>query len=115
MSRSSDETLRSPAFTPASGLFRVLMSAISIGGAGSRLSVLIYHRVLPKQDPLFPNEVDACAFDRQMCLLRSCFNILTLSDAVKRLRDGKLPSRAACITFDDGYADNAEVALPILN
>jgi peptidoglycan/xylan/chitin deacetylase (PgdA/CDA1 family) len=33
---------------------------------------------------------------------------------VRRLHDGSLPARAACITFDDGYADNHVVALPIL-
>ncbi len=46
--------------------------------------------------------------------LAACFNVIPLYDAVRGLRKGKLPDRAACITFDDGYADNAEVALPIL-
>jgi peptidoglycan/xylan/chitin deacetylase (PgdA/CDA1 family) len=79
------------------------------------LSILIYHRVLSEPDALFPGEVDAVTFNQQMRLISSCLQVMPLRDAVKRLREGKLPARAACITFDDGYADNAEVALPILN
>jgi peptidoglycan/xylan/chitin deacetylase (PgdA/CDA1 family) len=30
------------------------------------------------------------------------------------LREGKLPTRAACITFDDGYGNNHDVAAPLL-
>jgi peptidoglycan/xylan/chitin deacetylase (PgdA/CDA1 family) len=79
-----------------------------------RLSILIYHRVLAQPDPLFPGEVDAAAFDRQLSLLKRCFRVMPLLKAVRLLEQGRLPGRAACITFDDGYADNAEVALPIL-
>lgn len=78
------------------------------------LSILIYHRVLPHPDPLLPDVVDARRFDRQMALLKRRFNVLPLGTAVRALRHGTLPPRAACITFDDGYADNAAVALPIL-
>lgn len=42
------------------------------------------------------------------------FRVLPLREAVDRLQSGTLPAASACITFDDGYADNAEVALPIL-
>ncbi|PHV50754.1 carbohydrate esterase family protein [Janthinobacterium sp. BJB301] len=78
------------------------------------LSILIYHRVLARPDPLFPGEVDAALFQRQLGLLQRFYTPLPLSDAVRRLQDGSLPPRAACITFDDGYADNAQVALPLL-
>jgi peptidoglycan/xylan/chitin deacetylase (PgdA/CDA1 family) len=78
------------------------------------LSILIYHRVLAQPDPLFPGQVDARRFASQVRALGRGFNILPLGAAVRRLRAGTLPARAACITFDDGYADNVEVALPIL-
>jgi len=84
------------------------------GGAAGRLSVLIFHRVLRQPDPLLPEETDAAYFDWQMRIVKSCFNVLPLSEAVERLSRGSLPPRALCITFDDGYADNHEVALPIL-
>lgn len=79
-----------------------------------RLSILIYHRVLRDPDPLFPDEADAQRFDAQMRLLRRHFRVLTLGQALRMRDAGTLPARALAITFDDGYADNAEVALPIL-
>lgn len=78
------------------------------------LSILIYHRVLAQPDPLFPEQIDARRFEQHLRLLRRWFNPLPLTEAVRRLPESSLPQRAVCITFDDGYADNAEVALPIL-
>jgi peptidoglycan/xylan/chitin deacetylase (PgdA/CDA1 family) len=81
---------------------------------GRRLSILVFHRVLARPDPLFPGEVDAARFDQLMLTVSKGFRVLPLGDAVKSLAAGTLPPRALVITFDDGYADNAEVALPIL-
>lgn len=92
---------------------KILLQLMSPGG-GHSLSILIFHRVLASKDPLFPAEVDGVEFDRQVGILASLFNVIPLIDAVRARQAGTLPPRAACITFDDGYADNAEVALPIL-
>jgi peptidoglycan/xylan/chitin deacetylase (PgdA/CDA1 family) len=78
------------------------------------LSILIYHRVVPEPDPLAPYEVCAKEFDWQLALLERWFTVLPLREAAARLRNGTLPVRSACVTFDDGYADNVTVALPIL-
>ena len=85
-----------------------------IGPLSSCLSILIYHRVVAQPDPLFPDVVTAEEFDLQMAALTRWFTVLPLGRAVERLRNGTLPVRAACVTFDDGYADNALSALPIL-
>ena len=82
--------------------------------SGARLSILIYHRVLPAPDALFPDIVHALQFEAQMRLLAAAFNVLPLGEAATRLANGSMPPGALSITFDDGYADNAEVALPIL-
>lgn len=95
-------------------LMKLSVSQLSPPGARGRLSILIFHRVLPAQDPLFPTEVDARCFDRICGWLKDWFNVLPLDRAVRQLAAGKLPARAAAITFDDGYADNHGLALPIL-
>ena len=87
---------------------------LSPAGPSARLSVLIFHRVLPLQDPLFPDEMHARRFDELCGWLKQWFNLLPLDAAVRHLKAGSLPARSACITFDDGYADNHHVAMPIL-
>jgi peptidoglycan/xylan/chitin deacetylase (PgdA/CDA1 family) len=95
-------------------MLRQLLYLLSPAGDGARLSVLIFHRVRPKRDPLFPGDPDAAAFEALLRRLTSWCNVLPLPEAVARLRRGMLPARSLCITFDDGYADNYTVALPIL-
>jgi peptidoglycan/xylan/chitin deacetylase (PgdA/CDA1 family) len=78
------------------------------------LPIFIYHRVLASTDPLNPDEVVAEGFDTQMRFFSRHFSVLPLLEAAHLLKKGKLPQRACCITFDDGYADNLMIALPIL-
>ncbi|TQF00115.1 MAG: polysaccharide deacetylase family protein [Spiribacter salinus] len=84
------------------------------GAARRRLSILIYHRVLADADPLQPDAPSASRFARHMRWLGRMCNVLPLGEAVSRLRNGTLPLRAVAVTFDDGYADNYEVARPIM-
>jgi peptidoglycan/xylan/chitin deacetylase (PgdA/CDA1 family) len=95
-------------------LFRMLGRIGAPGGDNARLTVLLYHRVLRIADPLLPSEPDAVAFDQQMAILARLCNVLPLAEALERVRRGALPERAVSITFDDGYRDNLEVAMPIL-
>jgi peptidoglycan/xylan/chitin deacetylase (PgdA/CDA1 family) len=80
----------------------------------NKLLIIAYHRVLTTPDPLQKSIVDSKRFNWQMKTLSRQFNVLPLTEAARRLASGKLPSRSVCITFDDGYADNFEVAMPIL-
>lgn len=97
-----------------------LTSMVSLAARGlrgtrsNRLLILIYHRVQPVRDPMFPHEVTAESFDWQMSALRRHCAPLALAEGIAMMHAGRLPDRAVAVTFDDGYADNATVALPIL-
>ena len=89
-------------------------SVLSPKGPRARLSIFIFHRVLTRIDPLFPGEPDVRRFNEVLSWIARWLQVIPLDDAVSRLRNGSLPARAAAITFDDGYADNATHALPVL-
>jgi len=91
------------------------LGLVTSRGESARLSILNYHRVHPQIDPINPGEIDVERFTWQMELVANNFNVFTLSEACELLGAGKLPERSLVITFDDGYADNVEIALPILN
>jgi len=79
-----------------------------------KLPVLIFHQVLERPDPLRPSEPCAERFRRELGWLTRLFTPLPLSEALDRQREGTLPADAITLTFDDGYANNATVAAPLL-
>lgn len=95
-------------------MLKIPLALMSPAGPRARLSVLIFHRVLPAADPLLPELPTAAEFEATMRWVREWFQVLPLGEAAGRLFDGSLPARAMAITFDDGYADNEQLAAPIL-
>ncbi|NLF24074.1 MAG: polysaccharide deacetylase family protein, partial [Deltaproteobacteria bacterium] len=82
-------------------------------------TILMYHRISAKPAAQFhPNnflEVDTATFEKQLCFLKEHCLCLPLGEIVDRLSRGTLPPGTAAITFDDGYRDNLELALPLLS
>jgi peptidoglycan/xylan/chitin deacetylase (PgdA/CDA1 family) len=81
------------------------------------LPVLMYHSVSDAQTASTRAlSVRPAAFDVQLCYLRrQGFAGLTFGELARRRRTGQpLPARPIVLTFDDGYADLIEEALPIL-
>jgi peptidoglycan/xylan/chitin deacetylase (PgdA/CDA1 family) len=74
--------------------------------------ILFYHRVADD----YPNDwtISTRGFARQIDWLRRRFDLVSLSDAQARIAKGKNRVPTACITFDDGYADNLRFAIPLL-
>ena len=83
----------------------------AIGGK-SPISILFYHRVADN----YPNDwtISTQGFARQIDWLQRKFELISLSEAQARIRSGHNPRPAVAITFDDGYADNCQYALPLL-
>ena len=76
--------------------------------------VLLYHRVADLEaDPQLLSVAPA-NFDAHMELLASACTPLPLAELAERVRNGKVPPGAVAVTFDDGYRDNLEAALPRL-
>ncbi len=82
------------------------------------LTVLTYHRIA---HPLSASAVDdgvvdarPDAFERQLLFLKRHCNVITLDDMLEFRNGATLPRNPVLLTFDDGYKDNHDVAMPIL-
>jgi peptidoglycan/xylan/chitin deacetylase (PgdA/CDA1 family) len=82
------------------------------------LVALTYHRIAePGMNPFYDPVISATpdAFRAQVEWLRRRFRILSLPELVAGLESGSCGREpSALLTFDDGYRDNFEVAVPIL-
>lgn len=81
----------------------------------SRLLVIGYHNVGPTWFWPYGPGVGLDGLVAQVRVLRRVGTVMRLGDAVAALRDGaRLPPRAIALTFDDGYRDNLDLAVPAL-
>ena len=80
--------------------------------------LLMYHGVIDTHGDrgLLTNvtQVDTESFDWQIRFLRDHYEVVELSEIVRRIRNGESVSGLAAITFDDGYLSVFENAAPIL-
>lgn len=83
--------------------------------------ILGYHRIanaIATESYSFDPELISATtaeFDWQMDFVRSEFTVLPLLELLERSLAGRpIPPRAVAITFDDGFTDNHDVALPVL-
>lgn len=87
--------------------------------AGDRLWFIpMYHRILKhdETDPFdFGLGVNQRHFDEHLAFFRERFHVCTVQEGLAISEDGRWPDRPLLsITFDDGYLDNIELALPLL-
>ena len=81
---------------------------------GPKALILLYHRIAdPGIDPYLLC-VSPQHFAEHLAVLTQHYTPLSLQQCVAGMDQGRLPRRAAVITFDDGYADNLYAAKPLL-
>jgi peptidoglycan/xylan/chitin deacetylase (PgdA/CDA1 family) len=86
----------------------------SLSRSSIRALVLMYHRVdSPVYDPwqlsVFPEN-----FRDHISHLSSNYNVISVTNLIGQLKTNSLKKNSLCITFDDAYECNFEIAKPIL-
>jgi len=81
--------------------------------AQEKLSVLLFHAV-PSTTTELVNDLTLASFERVIDYVSEHFTVVPLDEAAGALKTGRLPRRAACITFDDGYDSWLSGAAPLL-
>ena len=98
-------------FSGAHHLLRPLLSGVG--------AIFMLHHVRPAREAAFrPNrhlEVTPEFLRATLCHLRSRdIDIVSMDELHERLMQGRFQRRFAAFTFDDGYRDNLEFALPVM-
>lgn len=100
-------------FSGALGLYHRLRNADS-------LTVVMFHRTLRPDDPRWAScdpdyTLGEDLFVSSLDFFRRHYRVVSLQDVLRARRDGTgLPPRALLISFDDGWLDNVDYALPAL-
>lgn len=74
--------------------------------------VLFWHRIA--DDRATPWTTSNAMFERQIRWLDARFQFVSLAETQRRVRQGCNRRPCVCLTFDDGYAENCQRAIPLL-
>lgn len=100
-------------FSGALGLYHRLRNADS-------LTVVMFHRTLRRDDPRWAScdpdyTLGEDLFVASLAFFRRHYRVVSLQEVLRARRDGTgLPPRALLVSFDDGWLDNVDYALPAL-
>jgi peptidoglycan/xylan/chitin deacetylase (PgdA/CDA1 family) len=84
------------------------------------LTVMMFHRTLRRTDPRAAScdpdyTLDEDLFVDSLAFFKRHYRVIPLERLLRARRDGTgLPARALLITFDDGWLDNVDYAMPAL-
>jgi peptidoglycan/xylan/chitin deacetylase (PgdA/CDA1 family) len=84
------------------------------------LTVVMYHRVLDPADPRWAScdpdyTVSVAFFEKTLRFFRRHYHFVSLDQVIAARRgQGRLPPRPLLVTFDDGWCDNVDYAMPVL-
>jgi peptidoglycan/xylan/chitin deacetylase (PgdA/CDA1 family) len=95
------------------GVTAALRRSAARPGSGHGFHVLCYHRIGEDRGPFFAG-APLAAFERHCAFLARHYRVRPLAELAARSRNGESVGDAVAITFDDGYRDNLQVALPVL-
>jgi peptidoglycan/xylan/chitin deacetylase (PgdA/CDA1 family) len=76
-------------------------------------AILLFHRVMPVRDKMW-DPMDPALFEQTLKFVKKNFNTLPLNELLFSPPQASSKPLAA-ITFDDGYKDFADYAVPLLN
>ncbi len=91
-------------------MFASRLDAVLLGRAAV---IVAFHRVHGGEDARGLS-ISPDMFERHCRFFSRHFRVIALADLVKKLERGESLNRHLAITFDDGYRDNFENALPVL-
>lgn len=91
--------------------YRTWQNARLYAAGNAPVLVFFYHRI--SDETCVPWSHTNSEFQRQITWLAEHFELVSLGEVQQRLRQGNTRP-TACITFDDGYAENCDRALPFL-
>lgn len=84
------------------------------------LTVVMFHRILPPGDPRFAScdpdyTLTTAVFGQCLAFFGRHYHVVSEADVLASRAGGRrLPRNALLVTFDDGWSDNADHALPMM-